>query len=130
MSDFDIEHNFEFYRLLDAVLHEPEKVPAIVRDSPSILEEKNLSGETVLHWLAVENHIAGIKLLRKLGASISEFALIDAAELGHTETVILLLELGASPRGMDIRAIIDNPAFNLSKKTKRLIRSYLSQYGY
>jgi hypothetical protein len=62
----NIEHNFEFYRFLNAVLYEPEKVPAIVKDSPSILEEENLSGETVLHWLAIENHAEGIKLYKPI----------------------------------------------------------------
>jgi len=117
----NIEHNFEFYRLLEAVLNEPEKVPAIVYESPSILEETNLSGETVLHWLAVENHTNGIKLLRSLGATIPEFALIHAVEHGHTETVILLLELGADAKGFDLDRTLNSPIWELS---------YFSQFGY
>ena len=127
-SSIDHEHNGEFWRLLWAVLDEPEKVPAIVGESRSILEEKNFTGETALHWLAVENHVEGIKLLRALGARIPEFALVDAIEGGHTETVILLLELGADPRGVDLESILDNKLWNLSDKKKRLMRSYFRQY--
>lgn len=128
-STFEHEHNGEFYRLLDAVLEEPEKVPAIVSESRSILKEKNLSGESVLHWLAVENHTEGIKLLRSLGAEIPELALIHAMQLGHTETVILLLELGADPAGIDVERVLDSDVWELTKKQKRLIRSYCSQFG-
>ena len=128
-SSFEHEHNGEFYRLLNAVVEEPEKVPAIVGESRSILEETNFSGETALHWLAVENHVDGIKLLRSLGAEIPEFALIHAMEMGHTETVITLLELGADPRGIDVEAILGSDLWKLSAKDKRLIRSYFRQFG-
>ena len=128
-SPFEHEHNNEFYRLLDAVLKEPEKVPAIVSESRSILEEANFSGETVLHWLSVESHTDGIALLHSLGAKISEFALIHAMEHGHTETVILLLELGADPRGIDVERGLNSDVWELTKKRKRLIRSYFAQFS-
>ena len=128
-SPFDHEHNGEFYRLLNALLDEPEKVPAIVGEAPSIVGEKNFSGETVLHWLSVENHVEGIRLLRSLGAEIPEFALIHAIQHGHTDTVILLLELGADPSGIELEELLANKIWKLSTKKKRLIRSYFRQYG-
>jgi ankyrin repeat protein len=127
--NYEPEHNREFYRLLDAVLHEPEKVRHIVAERPMILEECNLTGETVLHWLAVENHIDGIRLLRRLGATIPDYALIHAAELGNTEAVVVLLELGADLRGWDVERTLRNPMFGLSKEKKRRIRSYVAQYS-
>jgi len=125
-----IERNYEFYRLLDAVLNEPEKVPSIVSERRAILEEKNCLGETVLHWLAVENHVEGVALLRLLGARIPAYAIVHAIEAGHTEMVTRLLELGGDIRGIDLEGVLGNPLWGLSQKKKEFIRRYFSQYDY
>ena len=122
--------DFRFGQLLNATLNEPGKVPAMVRADPSILEVEDLAGETVLHFLAVEGWNEGIVLLRNLGASIPEYAIYHAIEHGHTDTVALLLELGANPVRAWCERSMENPIWNLSRKQKRLIRSYLDQYGY
>ena len=127
---FQHEHNGEFYRLLFAVLNEPEKVPAIVKERPAILEETNFTGETVLHWLAVENHTDGIALLRSLGAKIPLFALIHAVEHVHLETIILLLELGADPEGFPVDRMLEHPMREITKREKQIVRSYFRQFGY
>jgi hypothetical protein len=124
------EHNGEFYRLLLAVLHEPEKVPTIVNERRSILEETNFTGETVLHWLAVENKTDGICLLRSLGAKIPLYALVDAVQLGHLQTIILLLELGADPEGYSVEEMLKCPIVKISKRKRQIIRSYFKHYGY
>ena len=118
--------------LLDAVVNEPGKVPEIVRADPDILDGATSAvGETVLHFLAVENHVEGIKLLRNLGASIPDHALYEAISLGHTETVALLLELGADPTRSQSEVEIERPEnTGLDRRTKQLLRSYLDQYGY
>lgn len=100
--------------LLFAVLNEPEKVPAIVKERPATLEETNFTGETVLHWLAVENRVDGIVLLRGLGAKIPLFALIHTVEHGHLQTIILLLELGADPEGYPVDRMSENPMREMS----------------
>lgn len=123
----------EFGLLLDAVLNEPHKVRDIVSDNPEILYETCWAGENVLHWLAIENHTEGIELLRSLGSPIPEFALIHAVEQGNTETVILLLELGA-----ELNEYIANTcsrslkinSFEISDKKIRLMKSYFKQFGY
>ena len=123
----------EFGLLLDAVLNEPHKVKDIVTANPEVLYETCWAGENVLHWLAIENHTEGIELLRSLGSPIPEFALIHAVEHGHTETVILLLELGA-----ELNEYVSNTcgkalktnAFGMPEKNVRLIKSYFKQYGY
>ena len=125
---FEHEHNFEFYRLLDAVLKDPEKVPDIVRDEPEILKQTNFSGETVLVWLALENHFSGVKLLRSLGAKIPHQALYEAVDMGHTDMVALLLELGADKHGWDYEKVLTNPHSNLSKEVRADIRTYLKSY--
>jgi ankyrin repeat protein len=129
MTD-EIVHNYQFERLLDAVLNEPEKVPAIVAEDRSILEEENCCGETALHWLAVENNADGVILLRSLGAKISPWAIAHAIEVGSLEVVALLLELGGTPEISVCKNYMSNPFWKLTAKQKRLIRSYFKQYGY
>ena len=102
----------------------------MVKADPSILEVTNLTDETVLHYLAIEGHTEGIQLLRSLGAEISSWALLHALQAGQTDTVVLLLELGADPVASDCERSLDNPIWGLTKKQKRLFRSYLTQYGY
>ncbi|MDB5973470.1 MAG: hypothetical protein JWR07_230 [Nevskia sp.] len=124
------EYEPEFGVLLDAVLHEPYKVKAIVAKDRDILLATNHSGENVLAWLAVENHIEGVKLLRGFGSPIPDFALYEAIQAGHTEMVILLLELGVEVDLTSCRNSLENKIFGLGKKQKRLIQSYFLQYGY
>lgn len=110
-----------FCLLLDAVLHEPEKVRGIVASNPEILYETCWAGENVLHWLAIENKHEEIRLLRSLGAPIPRYSLVDAVEHGHTESIIALLELGAEVIPSEITSAINSRNFKHSKKTKSLI---------
>jgi len=120
----------DFGRLLHAVLREPEKVPAIVKERPAILEETNFTNEAVLHWLAVESHTEGIRLLRGLGARIPVYALVETVEGGHLETIILLLELGADPESYPVERMLRRPLVEMSKRIQQIIRSYFMQFGY
>lgn len=129
-DELDLQKSYDFDILLDAVLNEPHKVNDIVTANRECLRAVNYSGEDVLHWLAVENHTDGVQLLRSLGSPIPEFALIHALQAGHTEMVILLLELGADPNIETCRQALNNPLWELNEKTKRLMRSYLKQYGH
>ena len=126
----EIEHNQDYIRLIDAVLREPEKVPAIVSEDRRILEAQNCCGETALHWLAVESNFEGVKLLRSLGAEIPEWAIHHAIEAGAMEMVILLLELGAQPSIEVCNGYLKNNFWELNPKQKRLLVSYLRQFGY
>lgn len=119
-----------FGLLLDAVLFEPQKVRGIVSANPGVLYETCWVGENVLHWLAVENKHEEISLLRGLGSPIPIYALVDAVEHGHTETIIALLELGAEVIPSDITRALNRKYFNHSKKKKSLIKRYFKQYGY
>jgi len=123
-------YNPKFFRLLDAVLMEPSKVSSMVKDQPGIREEKNPAGETALHWLVIENKLEEVRFLRSLGAKIPAYSLLHAAQMGYTEMVITLLELGADPSGLGILEAIRNPVWKLPKKKIRLIESYLKQYEY
>src|SRR5690606_38157315 len=128
-DEVDRLKSYEFDVLLDAVLCEPHKVRDIVTANRECLWAVNYSGENVLHWLAVENHTEGVALLRSLGSPIPDFALIHALQAGHTEMAILLLELGANPNTAICERSLENPLWELSDKTKRIMRSYLKQYS-
>ena len=128
--DDDIVHNQDHIRLLDAVLMEPNKVPTMVKENPNILEARNCYNETVLHWLSVENNLDGVRLLRSLGANIFEWAMHHAIEVGAMEMVMLLLELVGEPSVDVCRKYITNNVWELTQKQRRLLISYLKQYGY
>ncbi|EAA3799241.1 hypothetical protein DOQ73_23595 [Salmonella enterica subsp. enterica] len=119
-----------FGLLLDAILNEPQKVRAIVTENPGVLYETCWVGENVLHWLAVENMHEEIRLLRSLGSPIPIYALVEAVEQGHLETIITLLELGAEVIPSDITRALNNEYFSHSKKKKSLIKRYFKQFGY
>lgn len=116
----------DFRELLDAVLNTPEGVAELVKRTPRLLAAVNNSTETVLHWLAVENHVEGIKLLYSLGAEIPEFALIEALEMGHVETVALLLSLGSRLERYSLDQVIGNEVWKLSDTKKSELESLFS----
>jgi hypothetical protein len=117
-----------FDRLLTAVLDTPDQVARMVSEEPALLEYVNNATETVLHWLAVENEVEGIRLLHGLGAGISEFALLHALELGHVETVDLLLSLGGDFADLDPFQAMRNPVFGLSEEKVTTLSSCLARH--
>ncbi|MCE5231532.1 ankyrin repeat domain-containing protein [bacterium] len=68
------------------------------------LRVRNSVGETLLHFFAVERNIAAVKLLLDKGAEIDPIdtghrtPLMEAAMLGHSDIVQLLLQYGADPK--------------------------------
>lgn len=69
---------------------------------PSLIDERSGLGETVLHYLAVEDQLDAVKFLveeKKAEVNtLNDFGdspLSEAAELGHVELVKYLLEKGA-----------------------------------
>ncbi|MES2818114.1 MAG: hypothetical protein V4812_03915 [Pseudomonadota bacterium] len=116
--------------LLDAVLYETHNVTGLVKADPSILRATNWTGENVLRWLAVENLVDGIGLLRSLGSPIPPVALTEALELGHCETVILLLELGVEVDILSCRTGFLWGSHEMSRLKRRLMRSYFKQFGH
>ena len=121
--------SYAFERLFYAVWLEPHRLNRLLAAERSLLMATNWIGENVLHWMAVENQVREIELLRGLGSPIPPFALVEALELGNCETVILLLELG-----VDVDLVSCSSTFAgtslLSPHRRRLMRSYFHQYGY
>ncbi len=122
----------EFGRLLDAILLEnAETLVAIVEDAPEVLEATNRAGENVLRWCALENRYDDVRLLRSLGSEIQEAALWEAIEMGHTDMLVLLLELGGNTTASQARASIRlGVEFgSLSRRKAHIVRSHLNAYG-
>jgi ankyrin repeat protein len=77
----------------------------LVRREPTLLKLSNALGETVLHFLAVENHAEGVAWLHSQGSPINtknKFGipvLFEVASLQNKELFTWLVEKGA-----DIRA--------------------------
>jgi len=124
------EYEHDFGRLLDAALNEPHKVPTMVAQDRDILIATNRSGENALAWLALENQFEQVILLRNVGSPIPHFALYEAIELLNIKMIILLLELGVDIDIYTCRSTYRRVLPEMTRKQRRLIRSYFSQFGY
>jgi ankyrin repeat protein len=88
---------------IDAVIQDQSRAQLLLKDYPILLDSRWIHNETVLHFLAVENYLDGVRFLAKLGADVdstNEFgdtALIDVACLGNDKVAEVLLEHGANP---------------------------------
>ena len=73
------------------------------RGRHQLLDVRSRIGETVMHWLVVEDVIPAVKSVLALGAAVDstnnfgQTPLMEAAELGNVEMCELLLEHGANP---------------------------------
>jgi ankyrin repeat protein len=99
-----------FYEIRDAYLSDLAAASAAVAADGSLLDVRSRLGETLLHWLAVEDAIPAVQSLIASGAAIdptNKFGatpLMEAASLGYEAMCRLLLMHGAnvryiSPRG-------------------------------
>lgn len=98
----------EWYQLRDAAGQADFAIAGmLLRNNPKLLDERNGLGETVLHFLAVENSLPGIEWLHQRGASLNttnEFGtplLFEVALLGHRDLLLWLVAHGADPKQTD-----------------------------
>lgn len=90
------------YSLISAFFGSIDEGRATLAADPSLIDERTGLGETVLHYLAVENQLDAVKFLveeKKAEVNtLNDFGdspLSEAAELGHIEIVKYLLKKGA-----------------------------------
>lgn len=119
---------YGFDRLFDAVQFFPEKVPAMIKNDPSILECRSYAGETVLNWFSMEGNEVIVELLLACGAYPDEISLCYALEHGHIEVVSLLMASGCEPVEFDL--VRDFRSAKLSKSKKALLKRIFHSYGY
>lgn len=97
-----------WYRLRDAVFERRhDDATALVEQDPGLLSLKNGIGESVLHFLAVENDVDGVAWLHARGAELdtkNKFgtpALFEVAQLDYRELYTWFVCHGADPSATD-----------------------------
>ena len=111
-----------FVALRDAVFGERDEAGRLIAADPSLLEARNGLGETVLHFLAVENAQEAVAFLIERGANINtvndfgDTPLMDAASLNYAELCRFLLRHGANPFYVSPRG--DNALWSAARSSK------------
>lgn len=97
-----------WYRLRDALFHEDfEFAEAHLQAHPGLLEERDGLGETVLHFLTVEDCLTAVAWLHARGASLdtrNDFGtpvVFEVAELGYAGLLEWFAAHGADLRQRD-----------------------------
>jgi ankyrin repeat protein len=91
------------YRLIRACASSLDEARALLEAEPSLRDARTGLGETPLHYLAVENHLDGVRFLHERGAALDvtnefgESALLESLRLGNQEVAEYLLDHGADP---------------------------------
>ena len=87
--------------------HLASRLEELLAESPALLHMMNSIGETVLHFLAVENDLDGVSWLHARGADLNtknvfgDPVLFEVASLGHKELFNWFRENGADLRATD-----------------------------
>jgi ankyrin repeat protein len=88
-------------KLVRTAVCDPEQARRVLEEHPEIIELRTGLGETALHYLAIENYAAAVRLLIDLGASVhvtNDFgssALDEARLAGANDAVAVLEQAGA-----------------------------------
>ena len=120
--------DYGYERLMEAVLYKPHTVPELISNEPSLLNAKNYSGETVLHWFVVENNLDIVEMLFGCGGRVDEYALTEACSLGHVDMVYLLLKNNVVPDVESCQNQMEQG--EVPRKTKLKIKQAFHRYGY
>ena len=89
------------YQFIKSILSNTKAAEALLSKKPYLLEAKTPIGETALHYLVIEHNISGVEWLLKHGADVNTRSvskttpLMDAAQLGYEDMVLLLITNGA-----------------------------------
>lgn len=94
-----------WYAFRNAVYsHDFDSATSILKQYPAMLSSKNSIGETVLHFVAVENDIEGVSWLHSKGADINtrnkfgDPVVFEVASLGYKELFAWFIKSGANLR--------------------------------
>jgi ankyrin repeat protein len=90
---------------IDAVAEDRATAETLLREHADLLNARWIHNETVLHFLAIEDFVEGVRFLVAHGAdvnTVNEFGdspLVDVAQLGRDQIAEILLKGGANPNG-------------------------------
>lgn len=116
------ERHPKYNEFLCACCASQSKAEYLLRTHPELLETKQGTDETPLHWLAIENWCEAVEFLIRCGADVNTRThfgatpLVDAAGLGLKEMVALLLKSGADPNA---RSVLDGSALHRVARADR-----------
>lgn len=98
----------QWYQLRSAVSSQNySEADLLLKSEPKLVTHTNSIGETVLHFLAVENNIKGVDWLKSKGFSVNtknEFGtpvIFEVAQLGYKELLVWFCENGADVLATD-----------------------------
>ncbi|WP_444946306.1 ankyrin repeat domain-containing protein [Microbulbifer sp. VTAC004] len=125
------KENFDL--LINAVMQDKSLAEKLISEDPEIVHAKNGIGETVLHYLAVEDHLDEVAWLLARGSEINtanEFGnnpLSEAASLGYYELCEFLLKESANPRQKtpDGDTALSEAAINNEHNVAELLLGYV-----
>jgi ankyrin repeat protein len=86
---------------MTVAVRDQKRASRMLAEHPELRQARR-AGESLLHYLAIENYVEGVRFLARNGFSVdqaNEFGatpLSDAVQVGHLETTKVLLELGAN----------------------------------
>jgi hypothetical protein len=95
------------YRLIRACSSSLEEAAALLDAEPFLIDARTGIGETLLHYLAVEDHFEGVRFLHQRGASLDvtnafeETPLKEALSLGNAVVAGYLLDHQADVHRVD-----------------------------
>jgi ankyrin repeat protein len=123
-----------WYEFRNAVYsREFELAEKLLATAPYLLTLRNSLGETVLHFLAVENDIEGVSWLYRKGAAIdtkSDFgtpAIFEVAQLGYKKLLAWFIQNGADIHTVDADG--NGLAAYLEEYEQPEMREHVRQYG-
>jgi len=95
--------NNSWYKFRNAVYaHQFDEAEDMLQQEPKLLHLTNSTGETVLHFLAVENDQQGVAWLHKSGADLNTRnsfgtpVIFEVAQLGYKELLLWFSANGAN----------------------------------
>jgi ankyrin repeat protein len=98
----------EWYQLRDALERgDYSDASTLLEQDSRLIDERNGIGESILHFLSVEENLPAVKWLHTRGADLNvanEFVtplLFEVAQLGYKELLLWLIEHGADPKRRD-----------------------------
>ena len=120
----------EYWLLMDAVLHQPEQVPNLVKSNNALIWAVNFHGETVAEWLVKANHCEGVQVLAALGAELTSHDIQCAIQKGNVEMVDTLLSVGIKPDLTESIRLIKESCINLPFLHRKQLMWAFKKNGY